>query len=99
MQTVAVLFARSDSVYKALPGCDVWDIDRDARRWRGGGAAVAHPPCRAWGKLRPFAKPRDDEKELAVWAVGQIQRWGAMRNEGLPSCSFFCEMAEQEYSA
>jgi len=78
MQTVAVLFARSDSVYKALPGCDVWDIERDARRWRGGGAAVAHPPCRAWGKLRQFAKPRDDEKELAVWAVVQVRRWGGV---------------------
>ena len=22
-----------------------------------------------------------------------------VRNEGLPSCSFFCEVAEQEYSA
>jgi hypothetical protein len=33
---VAVLFARADSVYKALDGCDVWDIERDARRWPGG---------------------------------------------------------------
>jgi hypothetical protein len=23
----------------------------------------------------------------------------AVRNEALPSCSFFCEMAEQEYAA
>jgi hypothetical protein len=30
MKLVAVLFARADSVYKALPGCDVWGIDRDA---------------------------------------------------------------------
>jgi len=78
MRTVAVLFARSDSVYKTMPGCDVWDIERDARRWRGGGAAVAHPPCRAWGKLRQFAKPRDDEKALAVWSVAQVRRWGGV---------------------
>ena len=29
--TVAVLFARSDSIYKSMPECDVWDIERDAR--------------------------------------------------------------------
>lgn len=75
---VAVLFARADSVYKMLPGCDVWDIDRDARRWPGGAPVVAHPPCRAWGKLRHFAKPRHDEKELALLAVGQVRAWGGV---------------------
>jgi hypothetical protein len=49
-----------------------------ARRWRGGGAAVAHPPCRAWGRLRQFAKPRDDEKALAVLAVALVRRWGGV---------------------
>jgi len=76
--TVAVLFARSDSVYKAIPDCDVWDIERDARRWPGGGPAVAHPPCRAWGRLRTFAKPRPDEKDLARWAVQQLRQWGGV---------------------
>jgi len=33
---VAVLFARSDSNYKAIPGCDVYDIERDARTFGGG---------------------------------------------------------------
>lgn len=33
MQQVAVLFARTDSVYKGLPGCDVYDIERDARTY------------------------------------------------------------------
>ena len=78
MRQVAVLFARADSVYKALPGCDVWDIERDARRWQGGAPVVAHPPCRAWGRLRTFAKPRPDEKELAVWAVDQVRQWGGV---------------------
>ena len=76
--TVAVLFARADSNYKALPGCDVWDIARDARRWPGGCSVVAHPPCRAWGRLRHFAKPRPDEKALALWAVEQVRRFGGV---------------------
>lgn len=76
--TVAVLFARADSCYKALPGCDVWDAERDARRWPGGCPVVAHPPCRAWGRLRHFAKPRPDEKALALWAVEQVRKFGGV---------------------
>jgi hypothetical protein len=78
MREVAVLFARADSVYKELPGCDVWDIERDALKWPGGAPVVAHPPCRAWGRLRQFAKPRDGEKELALWAVDQVRRFGGV---------------------
>lgn len=78
VMTVAVLFAREDSIYKTLPGCDVYDVVRDARTFAGGMPVVAHPPCRAWGRLRKFAKPRDDEKDLARWAVGQVRRWGGV---------------------
>lgn len=78
MQTVSVLFARADSNYKALPGTDVWDSERDARRWPGGSPVVAHPPCRAWGRLRQFAKHREDEKELALFAVDQVRKWGGV---------------------
>ena len=76
--TVAVLFARQDSIYKTLPDCDVWDIERDARTWPGGCPVVAHPPCRAWGKLRQFANPRPDEPALAPWAVDQVRRFGGV---------------------
>ena len=50
LDTVAVLFARRDSVYKTLPGCDVFDADRDARTFQGGMPVVAHPPCARWGR-------------------------------------------------
>lgn len=75
---VAVLFARSDSVYKTIQGCDVWDMGRDARKWPGGCPVVAHPPCRAWGRLRGLANPRPDEKELAVFAVAQVRKFGGV---------------------
>ena len=75
---VAVLYARADSHYKAYPWADVWDAARDARRWPGGAPVVAHPPCRAWGRLRKFAKPRDDERALALHAVEQVRRWGGV---------------------
>jgi hypothetical protein len=78
MADVAVLFARSDSVYKTLAGCDVYDKERDALTWPGGCPVVAHPPCRLWGPLRHFAKSPDAEAEraAALWAVSQVRTWG-----------------------
>lgn len=76
--TVAVLFARADSHYKAMPVCDVWDAERDARRWPGRATVIAHPPCRAWGRLRALANPRPDEKALALFAVRQVRAWGGV---------------------
>jgi hypothetical protein len=74
---ISVLFARRDSVYKTLD-VDVWDADRDARLWPGGNPCVAHPPCRAWGMLSHFAKPRIDEKELAITAIGFVRAQGGV---------------------
>ncbi len=77
---VAVLFARADSHYKALPSVDVWDEARDARQWPGGVPLVAHPPCRLWAKLRQFAKAKDPamERQLAIDAVRRVQRFGGV---------------------
>lgn len=77
-ETIAVLFARSDSIYKSLPGCDVYDIERDALTWPGGSPVVAHPPCRAWGSFAWRARPREGERECAPWAVEQIRRHGGV---------------------
>lgn len=75
---VAVLFARADSIYKSFPECDVWDEARDARRWPGGCPVIAHPPCRAWGGLRHMAKPQPGERELTVYALSMVRRWGGV---------------------
>ena len=75
---VAVLFARQDSVYKRMPMCDVYDIDRDARTYDGTLPVVAHPPCRAWGRLRQFANPRADERNLARLAVALVREFGGV---------------------
>ena len=76
--TVAVLFARADSVYKSLPDCDVYDMERDARNYDGPWPVVAHPPCRSWARLRAFAKPRPDERNLARLAVALVREFGGV---------------------
>lgn len=78
MSDVAVLFARADSIYKTMPGVDVYDIERDARTWPGGCPVVAHPPCRAWGRLSHMANPRPDEKNLARLAVALVREFGGV---------------------
>lgn len=77
-KTVAVLFARRDSIYKTISGCDVWDEDRDARKWPGGTPIVAHPPCGHWGRLRMLCTKPDEQKSLGLAAVKFVRRWGGV---------------------
>lgn len=75
---IAALFVRPDSHYKAMPGVDAYDHERDALTWPGGVPAVYHPPCRAWGKYKAVAKPRDGERELALWSMAMVRRFGGV---------------------
>lgn len=75
---IAALFVRADSHYKTMPGVDAWDAQRDATRWPGGCPAVYHPPCRAWGQYKQWAKPRPGERELSLWAIERVRRFGGV---------------------
>lgn len=48
---IAALFVQKDGCYAGLPGVDVWDIDRDARKYAGPWPVLAHPPCQLWGRF------------------------------------------------
>lgn len=74
---VSVLFTRSDSCYIEL-GADCWDMQRDARGYTGPAPVVCHPPCRGWGRLRHWAKPRPDEKALGLFAVECVRKYGGV---------------------
>lgn len=83
--TVPVLFTRSSgSPYHAL-GCDCYDAHRNALTWRGGRPAIYHPPCRSWGKLSHMAKPRQGERELALWAMEKVRRFGGVLEHPISS--------------
>lgn len=88
MKQVAALFVRADSIYKTMPAVDCYDIDRDARTFNSNLPIVAHPPCRAWGRLRQFAKPREDEKELGLLAVDLVRKNGGVLEHPAQSTLF-----------
>jgi hypothetical protein len=69
MRRVSALFVRSDSVYFDLPDVDCWPADVDARHFSCRTPVVAHPPCRAWGRLRHLAKPLPSEFHLSILAM------------------------------
>lgn len=75
---VAVLCAMPGSVYNTLGGLDVYDKIRDARTFTGRSPAVAHPPCRGWGRLRHFAKPAPGELDLGPFCVEKIRQNGGV---------------------
>jgi hypothetical protein len=75
---IAAIFCETDGPYSGLLGVDLWDIERDARLYRGPHPVVAHPPCKRWGRYwsgGPSVKVRrmlgDDGGCFAhaLWAV------------------------------
>lgn len=91
---VAVLYTRARSNYHHVPGVDLWPETRDARLYAGDLPVVAHPPCRAWGRFKAWAKPEPHEMDLGRLAVAQVRRWGGIlehpegsslwKDQGLP---------------
>lgn len=77
---IAALYVLSDGPYN-IPGIDLWDAQRDARKYRGPYPVIAHPPCERWGRywgggpmLHGTSKQKllgDDEGCFAhaLWAV------------------------------
>jgi hypothetical protein len=51
VKVVAVLFCRSDTIYKDLPDTDLWPRSRNAFNydWNDKNRVIAHPPCARWG--------------------------------------------------
>lgn len=61
---IAALFVESGGCYFDQPGIDPWDIERDARKYKGPHPVIAHPPCQLWGRF----------------AHVNYARWGGMHN-------------------
>jgi hypothetical protein len=91
---VAALFVREDSIYKTL-GIDCYDINRDARKFRGDCPVIAHPPCRLYSRMRHFSTAPQEEKRLALFAVGVVWRNGGVLEH--PYLSTLCDQVGLPY--
>lgn len=81
---IAALFVDAHGVYARRDGIDVWGIDRDARRYAGPHAVVAHPPCERWGRYwfgGPSCRVRKikgDDGGCFEAALAAVRTWGGV---------------------
>jgi hypothetical protein len=50
---IAALYVDGSGPYSNRDDVDVWDIERDARKYAGPLPVIAHPPCSSWCQLAP----------------------------------------------
>ena len=60
---IAALYVQKGGSYFGLEGVDPWDEARDARRYEGPHAVVAHPPCSRWCRLAGLVEARWGHKK------------------------------------
>lgn len=80
---IAALYVETGGCYFDLPGVDPWDIERDARRYAGPWAVVAHPPCSRWCQLAPINHKRyghrvGDDGGCFAAALDAVRTWGGV---------------------
>ena len=61
---IAALYVDPIGIYSGRPDVDCWDEERDARKYKGPHAVIAHPPCQLWG----------------AYAFVNFKRWGGDHN-------------------
>lgn len=82
--TIAALFVDPKGVYANLPGVEVWDEARDARKYPGPHPVVCHSPCERWGRYwsgGPSARVRrlkGDDSGCFASALASVRRWGGV---------------------
>lgn len=80
---VAALFVQTNGSYYGLPNVDPWDIKRDARKYDGPHAVVAHPPCSRWCRLAGLVEARWGHKRgedggCFASALASVRRFGGV---------------------
>jgi hypothetical protein len=82
--TVAALYVDPNGVYANLPGVEVWDEARDARKYAGPWPVVAHPPCGTWSRNLCFVNEKrwgkkvGDDGGCFAAALEAVRAWGGV---------------------
>jgi hypothetical protein len=80
---IAALFVDPKGAYSGIEGVDLWDEQRDARRYPGASPVVAHPPCSRWCRLAGLVEARWGHKRgedggCFAAALASVRRWGGV---------------------
>ena len=80
---VAALYIERNGVYANLPDVELWDEERDARRYAGPWPVVAHPPCSRWSPLAyvnsaRHGYPLGDDGGCFEAALAAVRRYGGV---------------------
>jgi hypothetical protein len=80
---IAALFVATGGAYFGLPDVDTWDEARDARKYSGPHAVVAHPPCSTWCQLAKVNEARyghevGSDDGCFASALRSVEAWGGV---------------------
>ena len=82
---IAALFVDGAGIYAHRADVDAWDEARDARKYAGPWAVVAHPPCERWGRYaaggpNPRARRRivGDDGGCFAAAISAVRLFGGV---------------------
>lgn len=92
---ISILCAQKNSLYKEIPGLDIWDEERDAYYFYGSNPVITHAPCPQWSRMKAFAKHDESQKELAWFCLQKVLRNGGIF-EHPAGTSFFKEAGIQK---
>lgn len=99
---IAVLGVQPGSNYYKikLPGVvlDLYDKERDMRTFDFSCPVITHAPCSQWSIMKAFARPNEDEKQLAFFALKAVHICGGIFEHPFKS-SFFRDYVPDMYHA
>ena len=80
---IAALYVEKDGAYAGLEGIDLWDIERDARKYDGPYPVVAHPPCNTWSVMAYVVEKKvgirvGDDGGCFASALAAVRRCGGV---------------------
>ena len=78
------LFVESNGVYDKDPRVIKWDIERDAFKCKNGLPAIAHPPCKRWGRYWSggpsvkVKKNKGDDDGCFAYSLWYVRTYGGV---------------------